>query len=76
MQNNAMLQARYRYLQARRDLEYMKLKEQELAKASEVIAKPIEPDNLAECSECKRVFIDRRGLTSHWRLTGCGAPKD
>jgi len=80
MQNNLMLQARYRYLQARRDLEYQRLKEaeknKELLKEAEPLVKPIEPDSIATCLKCNRQFLDKRGLSSHVRRSSCGTEKD
>lgn len=78
MQNNKMLQARYRYLQARRDLEYKRLKEAELqaVKEVEVIEKTIDPDAIATCMKCGRAFMDKRGLSSHIRGGPCGQKKD
>jgi len=79
MQNNGMLQARYRYLQARRDREYELLKEQErLAKPpvleilKEVMIDSASRMNAAICPSCSKEFKDKRGLSSHIRQATCG----
>lgn len=75
-----MLQARYRYLQARRDLEYQKLKEEEKIKSLDAKVEPkvkvIDPDAIATCSICHRQFLDKRGLSSHVRRGSCDSTKD
>lgn len=81
---NKMLQARYRYLQARRDLEYEQLKQQERLKPSLDVPKIV---NLAEmekhvvlaslaCSTCGREFKFKKGLLSHLRNKTCEKIKD
>ena len=80
-QNNRMLQARYRYLQARRDLEHAKLKEDEaltklLAERGNITA-PVEikieepVSDLPRCLKCGAIFKAKAGLTSHMRHRTC-----
>lgn len=80
-----MLQARHRYLQARRNLEYQKLKESEAEKARNVVVVPdalneklknvliqtAELMDKATCPICKTKFKDKRGLSSHIRRASC-----
>lgn len=77
MQNNRLLQARHRYLQARRDLEYKKLKEEERLKElgfrveSEVpVVKPVEIVDL-KCPVCSKEFKTNAGFSSHKRSKAC-----
>lgn len=76
--NNKALQVRHRYLQARRNLEYEKLKEQErlaspsvMEKLKEVMIESAQLMNNATCPACKREFKDKRGLSSHIRRAAC-----
>lgn len=63
-----MLQVRHRYLQARRNLEYELLKEQERANA----AAPVEPATASlACPKCHREFQVITGLKSHIRNRTC-----
>lgn len=79
MQNNKMLQARHRYLQARRNLEYQQLKEAEIAAQKarhkealqNVVIESVELMNQAVCPNCKKAFKDKRGLSSHIRRVSC-----
>jgi len=81
-QNNSMLQARYRYLQARRDLEYIKLKEEESLKIATTEVATIKPptgpiktdeqkEDLPKCLRCGAVFKGKSGLSSHIRYKTC-----
>lgn len=72
MQNSSMLQARYRYLQARRDLEYKLLKEIDAQKEAEARkeAMIVRPDGF-HCATCKKEFITKAGLASHQRAKTC-----
>lgn len=80
MQNNRMLQVRHRYLQARRNLEYEKLKEAERLKQGLDIPKESEMKNTPSsdslvCPKCNKQFYDKRGFSSHMRHKTCEAKK-
>lgn len=72
MQNNKMLQVRHRYLQARRDLEYAKIKtaENEAARLAAEAPKKAEKSSLS-CDKCGKEFATNMGLGSHLRHRTC-----
>lgn len=78
---NKMLQVRHRYLQARRNLEYDKLRDEEARAALDKriklelelksIKEEITVTATLECDKCKMKFVDKRGLSSHVRHKSC-----
>ncbi len=75
MQNQRMLQARHRYLQARRDLEYKLLKEAD-AKKLEVVPDVVPiadkpPMTMMACLKCGKVCKNKAGLSAHMRFKNC-----
>lgn len=77
-----MLQVRHRYLQARRNLEYQKLRE--IEKVKELLAKleadkkvldvpevKVDESQLLACPNCAREFSTKAGLSSHKRFKKC-----
>ncbi len=78
---NKLLQVRQRYLRAKRDLEYEKLKEKDrldkqcadfMAKISEKpTAAEIAEFNGLSCPNCKKEFSTKAGVSSHLRHKTC-----
>jgi len=83
MQNNRMLQARHRYLQARRNLEYQLLKESEAAAKNAPPVVIVKPESELkdvgsataplDCPKCHKEFKAVKGLKSHIRNKTCEA---